>query len=333
MIISSEFKKAQFTFKTSSGDLTVPVDFNPASLEYSITVNTQGEGGQAQQTASSSSAKLNLDLLFDSSDTGDDVRSKTNKVERMLQTTPGEGPNPPPQVLSEVTFEWGAFKFVGVVDSYKQTMDFFSENGVPLRAGVTLSMSQPRYKFDQAGGATKAKTDQAFDLPGGDASQLAADAGDPTAARGIATANGLESLRAGASAGLSVGGGVSIGAAATFSAGASAGFGLDASLGAGLSVGGGVSLGASASAGFSTSVGATSSAGLTATGGAFGGLRASATLPVQPLKTDKLFAAASAPGVSPHALFDVTGRAIAQSSSTFKTDVGAGPTLRFDVPM
>ncbi|MBC8011916.1 MAG: hypothetical protein H7067_17655, partial [Burkholderiales bacterium] len=180
MLTTSEFKRAEFSFKTSSGVQKVPVDFNPATLEYAITVNTQGEGGQAQQTASSSSAKLNFELIFDSTDTGDDVRGKTNKVERMLQTSPGEGPNPPPQVLSEVTFEWGAFKFIGVVDSYKQTMDFFSENGVPLRATVTLSMSQPKYKFDQAAGATKAKTDQPFVLPGGDPSTLAAEGGDPS---------------------------------------------------------------------------------------------------------------------------------------------------------
>ncbi len=330
MILSSEFKKAEFTFTTSAGKQTVPVDFNPATLEYAITVNTQGEGGQAQQTAGSSSAKLNLELVFDSTDTGDDVRAKTNKVERMLQTTPGEGPNPPPQVLSEVTFEWGAFKFVGVVDSYKQTMDFFSENGVPLRATVTLSMSQPKYKFDQAAGAKKATTDQPFVLAGGAPDQIAKDSGNPSAARGIAAANGLESLRAASAGGLAVGGaGVSIGAAASFSAGASASAGFGASFGA--SAGGGASFGAGASAGFSADFGAGASAGLSASAGAFSGLHAGGSASSSAtIKTEKLFATASTPGVAPGALFDVTGRAVAQSSSTFKTEVGATQTLRFD---
>ena len=348
MLTTSEFKRAEFSYQSSKGAEKVPVDFNPATLEYAITVNTQGEGGGAQQTASSSSAKLNFELIFDSTDTGDDVRGKTNKVERMLQTSPGEGPNPPPQVLSEVTFEWGAFKFVGVVDSFKQTMDFFSENGVPLRATVTLSMSQPKYKFDQAAGATKAKTDQPFVLPGGDPSTIAAEGGNPSAARGIAAANGLESLRAAASSGLSVGGGgVSIGAAAGFSAGASAGFGAGASAsggfgsgasasagtgaGASFGVSGGASFGAGASAGFSADFGASSSAGVSAGAGAFGGLHASSSASSSAsFKTEKLFAAASAPGVAPGALFDVTGRAIAQSSSTFKTNVGATSSVRFD---
>jgi hypothetical protein len=322
MIQSSEFKKAEFTFNTSAGQQTVPVDFNPATLEYAITVNTQGEGGQAQQTASSSSAKLSLELIFDSTDTGDDVRGKTNKVERMLQTTPGEGANPPPQVLSEVTFEWGAFKFIGVVDSYKQTMDFFSENGVPLRASVSLSMSQPKYKFDQAAGTTKAQTDQPFVLAGGSPDQIARDSGNPSAARGIASANGLESLRSTASKDLGVGGslspsaGVKIGAPAIFSTGASAG------IGAGFSAG--------ASVGFSAGVGASASAGLSVSAGAFSGLQTGSSLSAPPIKTEKLFAAASTSGVAPGALFDVTGRAVAQSSSTFKTDVGATHTLRFD---
>ncbi len=342
MILSSDFKKAQFTYSSSAGDQTVPVDFNPATLDYSITVAAQGEGGQAQQSASSSSAKLNLELIFDTTDTGDDVRSKTNKVELMLQTSPGEGDNPPPQVLSEVTFEWGAFKFIGVVDSFKQTMDFFSANGVPLRAVISLSMAQPKYKFDQAGGDTKANTDQALVLPGGDPSQLASDAGDPTAARDIASANGLESLRASASASISVGGSVSIGAAATFSTGASAnasigaGFGIGAGAGIGVGAGAGISLGgdlsAGASAGFSTSIGATSSAGISASAGAFSGLHTESTSASSGkyFKTEKLLATASAPGISANAQFDVTGRAIAQSSSSFKADVGGTKTLRFD---
>lgn len=315
MIASSDFRKAQFTYTSSAGEQTVPVDFNPATLEYTITVAVQGEGGQAQQSASSSSAKLNLELIFDTTDTGDDVRSKTNKVELMLRTSPGEGDNPPPQVLSEVTFEWGAFKFVGVVDSYKQTMDFFSANGVPLRAVVTLSMAQPRYRFDQTGGNTRANTDQPLVLPGGNPSQLATAAGDPTAARDIASANGLESLRASASASLTLGGSITIGAAASFSAAATAGLGL----------------GLDPSPALAINLGGTASAGIAASAGAFAGLHLESPTPTgKYFRPDKLLAATSTPGLSPNAQFDVTGRAVAQSSSGFKADVGTDKPLRFD---
>jgi hypothetical protein len=335
MIVAQDFKKAQFTYKGTNGaSEKLTVDFNPASLDYSITINTQGEGGQTQQAAGVASAKLNLELLFDTTDSGDDVRTKTNKVEVMLQPTAGTGgADAPTQAPPMVTFEWGAFKFVGVVDSFKQVMDFFSSNGVPLRAVVTLTMSQPNYRFDQKGGTgpdgkpIKANVDQSVLLPGGNPSQLATDAGDPLASRLIALANGLESLRAEAGVGVAVGGGVSIGAAATFSAGASAGAGF----GFGASIGGGAEAGAGASAGFSASFGGGASAGVSASAGAFGGLHAEAGASAgKYLEPQRLLANASAPGVAPGALFDVTGKAIAQSASAFKADVGATRGLTFD---
>jgi hypothetical protein len=340
MIVAQEFKKGQFTYTGADGSSqTVPIDFNPATLDYTITINAQGEGGQAQQAAGVASAKLNLELIFDTTDTGDDVRTKTNKVEKMLRPDAGTGgPNAPQQAPPMVTFEWGAFKFVGLVDSFKQTMDFFAPNGIPLRAVVTLSMSQPNYQFDQQGAtdggkAMKSNVDQALVLPDGNPSQLAADAGDPSAARDIASANGLESLRASAGGAVAIGGSVSIGAAASFSAGASAGAGGGLSLGAG--AGAGISLGAAAgagaTAGFSASFGASASAGVTATAGAFSGLHAGSSAGAgKYLAPQKLLATTSAPGVAPGALFDVTGRAIAQSASSFKAEVGATRGLRFD---
>jgi len=329
--------KGQFTYTAADGSkTTVPIDFNPASLDYSITINAQGEGGQTQQAAGAASAKLNLELTFDTTDSGDDVRGKTNKVELMLR--PPErtgGPEGPPQAPPMVTFEWGAFSFTGIVDSFKQTMDFFSANGVPLRAVVALSMSQPNYQFDQAGGESGGAGNDALVVPGGNPSQLATDAGNPFAARVIASANGLESLRASAGISLSIGGGVTIGAAASFSAGVSAGAGGGAGAGIGLNLGlgGGVGVGSGGSAGFSTSFGAGSSAGVSASSGAFNGLHASSAAGAaagSALAPQRLFTAASAPTVAPGGLFDVTGKAIAQSASTFKADVGGARRLRFD---
>ena len=319
MIKAQEFTRGQFTYTGADGSSrTVPVDFNPASLDYTITINAQGEGGQTQQVAGLASAKLNLELIFDTTDSGEDVRTKTNKIEVMLRpepvTTPA-GANGPQQAPPTVTFEWGAFKFVGLVDSFKQTMDFFAPNGLPLRATVVLSMNQPNYQFDQQGArndrdeAIEANVDQAFVLPDGDPSQLAADAGVPGAARDIATANGLESLRGAAGGAIAIGGGVSIGAPVAFSSGAGA------------------------SAALSLGVGAAASAGVSASAGAFGGLRAgtsSGAASGKYLAPAKLLATASAPGIAPGALFDVTGRAIAQSASSFKADVGARRGLRFD---
>jgi len=316
MITPGDFKRGRFTYTAADGSTqTVPIDFNPASLEYSIALNTQGEGGQTQQAAGAASAKLSLELLFDTTDTGDDVRSKTHKVERLLQPQPPAGGSEgPPLAPPMVTFEWGAFTFSGVVDSFKQTMDFFSANGVPLRAAVTLSLSQPNYQFDQqarSGADGRARVDPTFVLPGGNPSALAAAAGDPFGARGIALANGLESLRAETGGAIAVGGGVSIGAAAGFSAGASAGGGFGLGVGAGAGASAGFSFGASAEA--------------------FSGLHPAAAAPgAKYLAPERLLASTSAPAITSGALFDVTGKAVAQQTSAFKADVGTNGGLRFD---
>lgn len=328
MIAAQDFKQGQFTYTPANGaQVIVPIDFNPASLDYSVSIKARGEGGQTQQAAGAASATLNMELLFDTTDSGDDVRSKTVKVERMLRPQrPAAGPKGPPAAPPLVTFEWGEFTFRGVVESFRQTMDFFSANGVPLRAVVNLTMSQPDYQFDAPDGAgSSAEVDETFESPAGSAFQLAIDAGDASGARGIAISNGLESLRADTGAAIAVGGGITIGAAAGFSAGAGAGGGF------GVSLGGGAGAGASASAGASVNFGAGASAGVSAGAGAFNGLQAGAATAGGTLLTpQRLLAASSAPGIAPGALFDVTGKAIAQNASTFKAEVGTTPRLRFD---
>src|SRR5919199_1801842 len=85
-----------------------------------------------------------------------------------------------------VDFQWGTFLFTGTVDSMDETLDLFSEGGVPLRATVNLSMSATAPDQFRQGGA------------GG---------------------GGGAGLAAGFSAGVGVSAGVSVGA--SFSAGAS----------------------------------------------------------------------------------------------------------------
>jgi hypothetical protein len=335
MVIDQQFEKAKFTYRDAGGQQKgVAVNFNPATLEHSITAQTQGEGGQAAQVVGTASAKVTMELLFDTTDTGEDVRTRTHEFELMLKPAPGAGgDHAPPQVAPSVTFEWGAFHFTGVVDSFKQTIDFFSANGVPLRASLSLSLSQPDYQFDQQGSGRRAEVAGDLVVPGGDPSSLAAAGGDPSAARGIAAANGLESLRASAAGGISLGGGVSIGAAAGFSAGAGAGAGAGFGGGAGAGLGASASLGVGLSAGIGVSAGGAASAGVAASAGAFSGLHTEAAAGAGAGKyfnPQKVFAEVSSPAVAPGAAFDVTGKAVAQAASGFKAEVGAPGRILFD---
>lgn len=285
---------APATFETLSGPpLKVEVHFNPASLQYQVsnTLKEEGKGAKKKQYVSQTSAKLTMDLVFDTTDTGTDVRLVTSKMAQLLQPiAEGSSKFVPPTVK----FSWGAYVFTGLVEQYKETIDFFAAGGLPLRAAINLTLANQDKVFEAGTSAERAKVDD--DLtpepvvvpdeggPVGGAQGLANALGAPRAARAIAAANGAASLRFGGGAGLAVGAsasaGFSAGAAmgAGFAAGigASAGAGLGASAGASASASGGVSLlpaaafaaGGGAGLGASAGIGGAAGLGLGASGGA-----------------------------------------------------------------
>lgn len=265
----------------------VEVQFNPASLEYNLRNNIQekGRGDRARQHVSQTTATLTVELIFDTSHTGQDVRIETVKIAQYLQPYDGRKKTPP-----TVRFEWGTFVFEGYVQSYKETIDFFAPAGVPLRSTLNVIFTSKDKQFEtrseteqsaEVGGALSG-LDSAVVAPasdedgggggGGDGSSstsgspadTAAQGGDPAAAKALAQANGLENLRF-PSGPLAIGGELEIGAAAAFSAGASAEFGISA----GASAGFGASAEAGASAGFGASAGASAGFGASA-GASFG---------------------------------------------------------------
>lgn len=300
MITAQEFQKGHFTYSDALGvRQVVPIDFNPAALDYSVSINARGLAGQAQQAAGVASATLNLELVFDTTDTGEDVRARTSPVERLLGPVDPAPPKGPPQAPPLVTFEWGAFTFRGVATSFRQSMDFFSANGVPLRAVVHLTLSQPNYEFDGAGGGGRpSNSADSFLLPDGNAAQVAVEAGDPTGARAIASANGLESLRANAGDTLAVSGSVTMGAPVAFATGATGGTTTTGALPEGF-------------------------AQLQTHSPSADGTR---------LQPARLLATASAPSVAAGAVFDVTGRAVTSGSGGLRAPVNGSARLRFDEP-
>ena len=107
-----------------------------------------------------------------------------------------------------VEFSWGTYSFTGVIEQYKETLDFFSADGVPLRASVSLTLSSKELTFadpDRAGASvdgdvTPDTVDVAEPAGGGPQDSPASIAnalGAPRAARAIAAANGAASLRFG----------------------------------------------------------------------------------------------------------------------------------------
>ena len=313
-------------FRTLTGSPTVEFDvhFNPASLEYVVanTLKEEGQGAKKKQFVDKTTAKLTMQLVFDTTDTGEDVRIHTDKVAALLKPV-GQGKK---QVPPNVEFSWGVYRFTGMVEQHKETLDFFAATGVPLRASVDLTLASQDVQFESAKNpSASVDRDLAAEpaiVPAGDGPSGVANAlGDPRAARAIGAANGSASLRFGAEAGLAIGAGVELRAEAAFSAGASAGIGI----GGGAGIGGGIGVGGGAGIG----IGGGASAGIGgAAGGAFAGLHSGVGTTVSMPGGQALFSVPVGTGAAGSgAQFGFGGKAQTQAGASLGADVGAEADL------
>ncbi len=295
-----------------------PVMFNPSSLKVSYTNKVQadeaggGSKSDPKQSPQSTTAKLETELVFDTTEEGVDVRTYTSKLGRLWLIPKSDKVDPP----KNVRFSWGTYAFQGVIESATTTFDFWSAEGVPLRSTIAITLtSLDGIGSRLAKGSDGVKVSYASaPKNGASATNIATQCGDPNAGRALASANGLESMRMGdggssdgalavsggiqlkaaagfsAGAGFGIGIGIGVGASAGVSGGAGAGFGIGASAsagagvgasaGIGFSAGAGVGVGASAGVGFSAGVGVSAgagfggsaAAGVSASSGAFAGL-------------------------------------------------------------
>ena len=292
----------------------IVVHFNPVSLQYTVT-NTldKGQGNNTKQYVSQSTGKLTMDLIFDTTHNGEDIRIHTDRVARFME--PDENKIPP-----IVLFTWGAYQFQGMAESYKETIDFFAPNGVPLRASVNLTLSRQDKVFEPSGtsrvdthGALSPEPVEVPRADGQDATGTGAQGGDPRAGRSIAALNGVESMRFPNGPSLTLDPSVPLGPpVGSITGGAGGALGV----GGGRGVDGALSVGASG-------------------GGAanpFAGLRAAARgpRPTGRLDLDRLMprsepvALATARGAS----FRVGGQAALEASASLGADVGLGASLR-----
>lgn len=255
--------KASFTDVADRAAMPIHVHFNPVSLQYRVS-NTlrpnpsatapSGNTEQTKQYLTGSSATLTLELSFDSTDSGRDVRDTTSRIAEFMRPKKDN-------TAAVVLFSWGSFQFQGMFRSYQETLDFFSPEGVPLRAAVSISMDEQNRVINEHASGSASGGVGAVLAVGGNLTLLAGRIGDPRAARGIALANGSVSLRLDAGASLEIGAQVSISPAAGFATGASVGFGVGAgaSAGVGFGAGAGVGLGVRAGASARSSLGGAAS--------------------------------------------------------------------------
>jgi len=254
------------------GGQSVEVQFNPELLKVTFAnqiVQPQGgdqsAGNSGRQFVGAGTTKLALQLWFDvtamEKDPVDDVRRLTQKV--VFFMTPQKVKSDPKKLSPPgVQFQWGSFLFKGIVDGLEESLEYFSPEGKPLRASISLTLSQQKILETNFEGEGKvpARPGQAplNAAKQGDSLQNMAAKNGKTDWQSIAAANGIEDpmrMSPGALVDLNIEAGVGVGGAFDTSVGLSAGAAAAPSLGVGVSQSGSArlnaSLGGSASASLS----------------------------------------------------------------------------------
>lgn len=234
--------------REKDGGHTVDVQFNPETLKVTFAnqlVQPQGgdqsAGNAGRQFVGAGTTKLALQLWFDvtamEQNPVDDVRRLTQPVIYFM--TPQKSDQDPKKLAPPgVRLHWGTFLFDGMVEGLEQSLEYFSPDGKPLRASITLTLSQQKILETtfEGDGRVPSKPGQAplSAAKAGDSLQaMAGKSGKPNW-QGIAKANGIEDplrMAPGQLINLNLSTQVSAGVAAVSGAGAGLSASASASLG------------------------------------------------------------------------------------------------------
>ena len=175
--------------------IPIPVMFNPPEYQLQVTnqfaeVGIPGLGSSLLQFVRGSAKTLTMELFFDTTDEGVDVRLYTGLV--LGLTSLNSETHAPPRLL----FLWGSLIFPCVLESVTQTFDFFNTLGMPLRARLNVTLKGHDTLEDLLGShqlLSADRTKQWIFKKGDTLQRIAAqEYGDPNKWRPIAEANGID---------------------------------------------------------------------------------------------------------------------------------------------
>lgn len=244
-----------------NSDKDCQVQFNPETLKVSFANSiSKPEGAPATdgkpptQFVGQGTTKLGLQLWFDitapmppEQTAETDVRKLTKKVAYFITPKPGESAEK--MIPPLVRFSWGSFQFDGIMESLEESLEFFSSDGRPLRASLTIGVTQQEIteikpKDITPPGVKTPGTRPLTQAPAGSSLQGMADRqGKGSNWQDIATANNIENprlLQPGQLLDMNASIGVSGGAAqagVSFSVGGSSPTGVSLQAGVGLQTG------------------------------------------------------------------------------------------------
>jgi nucleoid-associated protein YgaU len=175
--------------------LPIPVMFNPPEYQLQVTnqfaeVGIPGLGSSLLQFVKGSAQTLTMELFFDTTDEGVDVRVFTGLILNL--TSLNSETHAPPRLL----FVWGSLVFPCVLESVTQKFDYFNALGMPLRARLSVSLKGNDTLQDLLGGIqllSADRTKQWLFKEGDTLQKIAAqEYGDPRQWRPIAIANNID---------------------------------------------------------------------------------------------------------------------------------------------
>ena len=144
----TELQKAEI-FRVDSPSQKVVCQFNPK--DFSITKNVKwnrrtmaGKNVANAEFAGGEPQSFKVELLFDTTDTGADVRDKYKELLTMgeidtstADATTGKGEPP------LCKFQWGSYlSFTGILTQVSQNFTMFKADGTPVRAKVTANFGE-----------------------------------------------------------------------------------------------------------------------------------------------------------------------------------------------
>ncbi len=134
------FSKAKFTILAGNNkSKDILLQFNPSHYNFEESNDfsekkLMGLKGVIHQFTGSKKSDLSLDLMFDSTSLGGDVRELINPLD-MLVNIDRELHAPPP-----CRFLWGSFSYDGIVSSIKKDFTYFYHDGIPARVKIVLTL-------------------------------------------------------------------------------------------------------------------------------------------------------------------------------------------------
>ncbi len=210
-LVKAELQEIDLANPEKEPTQKIPVQFNPESLKVSFANQIQtpeGSGDQrgspAQQFVGAGTTKLTLQLWFDvnapqKGETVLDVRKMTEKITHFIIPKP-DAKDKKKFIPPGVRFIWGSFQFDGLMESLEESLEFFSADGIPLRASMTLNLTQQKIDVYKFGKDAPARTPPTGTRPlteapkGSNLQNMAANSGNDDW-QSVASANGIENPR------------------------------------------------------------------------------------------------------------------------------------------